>query len=207
MATLREWMRRLWGTLRPDRDRELQEELKLHLELASEDEKRRGESPEDARRAARLQAGGVAQAVEALRDQRGLPRLDDLSRDMRYALRQLTRNPGFAATVVLILAVAIGASTAIFSVFDALVLRPLPYRDPEQLVRITESFRRFDITGMQLAPVELDDLRAMTRSFSYIAGIRPGEFALTGMGAAEGRFGPSDFSERFSHAGCAAYPG
>ncbi|MGH9627276.1 MAG: hypothetical protein ACRD7E_02770 [Bryobacteraceae bacterium] len=73
-----------------------------------------------------------------------------------------------------------------FSAFDALVLHPLPYRDPEQLVKITESFTKFDITGMQLAPVELDDLRAMTGSFSHLAGIRSGEFTLTQRGAAEG---------------------
>ena len=111
--------------------------------------------------------------------------LPHISGDLRYALRQLTRNPGFAATATLILAVAIGANTAIFSVFDALVLHPLPYRNPEQLVSVTESFTRFDITNMQLAPLELDDLRAMTDSFSHLAGIRRGDFTLTGGGAAE----------------------
>ena len=106
--------------------------------------------------------------------------------DLRYGLRALRKRPGFAATAILTLAIAIGASTAIFSVFDALVLRPLPYRDPEQLVRISESYKQFDITGMQLAALELDDVRALTRSFSHIAGIRPGEFALTTRRAAEG---------------------
>jgi len=106
--------------------------------------------------------------------------------DVRYGLRALRKNPGFATTVILILAIAIGASTAIFSAFDALVLRPLPYRNPDQLVAITEDFKRFDITGMQLAAVEVDDLREMTRSFSHLAGIRSGEFVLTGGGAAEG---------------------
>ena len=80
---------------------------------------------------------------------------------------------------------AIGASTAIFSVFDAFVLHPLPYRNPEQLVSITEDYKRFDITGMQLADLELDDLRSMTRSFSHLAGIRAGQFTLTDTGAGE----------------------
>jgi putative ABC transport system permease protein len=111
--------------------------------------------------------------------------LSHVLRDMQYALRQLIQNPGFAATAILILAVAIGANTAIFSAFDGLVLHPLPYRDPEQLVKITENFTKFNITGMQLAPLELDDLRAMTGSFSHLAGIASGQFTLTGMGAAE----------------------
>jgi putative ABC transport system permease protein len=107
-------------------------------------------------------------------------------RDLRFAVRALRKRPGFAATAILILAVAIGASTAMFSVFDALVLRPLPYRDPQQLVTITEDFTKFDIRGMQLSALELDDVRALTNSFSHIAGIRRGEFTLTGRGATEG---------------------
>jgi putative ABC transport system permease protein len=106
-------------------------------------------------------------------------------RDLRYSMRQLTRNPGFAATAILILAVAIGANTAIFSAFDALVLHPLPYRDPHQLVKLTENFTKFNITGMQLAAVELDDLRAMTNSYSQLSGIASGEFTLTGSGTGE----------------------
>jgi putative ABC transport system permease protein len=100
-------------------------------------------------------------------------------------VRVLRRSPGFSATAILILAVAIGASTAIFSVFDALVLHPLPYREPGQLVRVTENFTRFEITGMQLSALELDDVRAMMRSFSHLAGLRSGDYALTGGGTAE----------------------
>jgi putative ABC transport system permease protein len=105
--------------------------------------------------------------------------------DFRYGVRALRKSPGFAATAILILSVAIGASTAIFSVFDAFVLHPLPYRNPEQLVSITEDYKQFDITGMQLADLELDDLRSMTRSFSHLAGIRAGQFTLTGTGVGE----------------------
>ena len=112
--------------------------------------------------------------------------METFAQDLRYGLRALGKRPGFAATALLILGVAIGASTTMFSVFDALVLHPLPYRDPEQLVTITESYKQFDITGMQLAALELDDVRAMTRSFSHVAGIRSGDFALTTSGDAEG---------------------
>jgi predicted permease len=111
--------------------------------------------------------------------------LSHIGRDARYALRQLARNPGFAATAILILGVAIGANTAMFSAFDALILHPLPYRDSEQLVKITENFKKFDTVGLPTAAVELGDLRAMTGSFSHLAGIASGEFTLTGKGAAE----------------------
>src|SRR6185295_13010443 len=131
MATLREWIRRFWGTLRPDpRDRELEEELRLHLELTAEDVQRRGGSRQDAVREARLQAGGVVQAMEALREQRGLPWLDDLSRDLRHGLRALRRSPAFTAVALLTLAIGIGAGTAIFSLVNTVLLRPLPVTDP-----------------------------------------------------------------------------
>src|SRR5688572_11063881 len=145
-----------------------------------------GVSPADARSRAQRRLGNVMLVRERTLDSWRYGSMETLTQDVRYGLRALRRNPGFAATAILILTIAIGASTAIFSVFDALVLHPLPYRNPEQLVRITESFKRFDITGMQLAALELEDGRTMTRSFSHVAGIRSGEFALTGKGAAEG---------------------
>jgi putative ABC transport system permease protein len=137
MATLREWVSRLWGTLRPGRDdRELEQELRLHLELAAEDARRRGSAPERALRAARIHVGGTAQAMEALRDQRGLPWLEDLARDVRHALRLLRRNPVFAGSAVVLLALGIGANTAIFSLLDAVMLRLLPVREAARLVQL-----------------------------------------------------------------------
>src|SRR4051812_10942649 len=122
MAALREWVMRIWGTLRSSpRDAELEEELRLHLELAAEDERRRASSSEDPGRAAAIRSGGMAQAMEAVRDQRGLPWLEDLGRDLRYGLRGLRRNPMFASVAVLTLALGIGANTAIFSLADAVL--------------------------------------------------------------------------------------
>src|SRR6188474_1259848 len=104
MTTIREWLTRLWGSLRGHRwDRELEEELRIHLELAAEAEGRRSTSGEDAARAVALQQGGIAQAMEALRDQRGLPWLDDLVRDVRHAVRSLRRTPVFTTVALLTL--------------------------------------------------------------------------------------------------------
>src|SRR5262245_20547294 len=140
---LREWLNRLWGTLRRRRtDRDLEEELRMHLEMAAEDAQRRratGISPEQAFRTARLEAGGVAQAMEALRDQRGLPWLEDFARDISYGCRMLARNPAFAIVAVLSLAMGIGANTAIFSFADGLLLRPLTVPRPSDVVTVGSS--------------------------------------------------------------------
>ena len=163
-----------------------EEELQLHLLLLEQRLIDAGVPPAEARARARRQFGDIALVRERTLDSWRYAFMHTFFRDLRYGLRALRNSRGFAATAVLILAVAVGASTAIFSVFDRLVLRPLPYRDPEQLVAITESFKKFEIAGMQLAAEELDDLRTMTRSFAHVAGMRSGEFALTGRGGAEG---------------------
>jgi predicted permease len=161
------------------------EELQFHLTMLQQRLIDSGIPPAEARVRARRQFGNVTVIRERTLDSWRYALMDTLVRDLRHAVRALRKSPAFAATAILILAVAIGASTAIFSSFDALVLRPLPYRAPERLVTITESFTKFDITGMQLADAEFDDIRAMTSSFSHVAGIRLGEFTLTGNGAAE----------------------
>ena len=140
MGALREWCHRLWATLRRNpADRELEEELRLHLDLAEQEARSRGFAPADAARLSRVGAGGVAQTMEALRDQRSFPWLDDLLRDGRYGLRTLRRNPVFAATALLTLAVGIGANTAVFSVVDGVLVKPLPYPDADRLIAITHT--------------------------------------------------------------------
>lgn len=161
------------------------EELQFHLAMLQQRLIDSGVSPAEARVRAQRQLGNVTLLRERTLDSWRYAVMETLFRDLRLSVRALRKSPGFAATAILILAVAIGASTAIFSSFDALVLRPLPYRAPEQLVTITESYTRFEITGMQLADAEFDDVRAMTSSFSHLAGIRNGEFTLTGNGGAE----------------------
>jgi predicted permease len=135
MRILREWMHRIGATLRPNRrDDDLAEELRLHMELAAEDAGRRGHDPGEAARIARMTAGGSPQAMDALRDQRGMPWLEDAARDVSYGLRTLKRNPGFAATAILSLALGIGANAGIFSLVDQVLLRLLPVNDPQRLV-------------------------------------------------------------------------
>jgi putative ABC transport system permease protein len=146
MTTLREWLIRLWSTIRPRRrDADLEQELRLHLELAAEAEAepeaktRPLGSPSASARSVAVRAGGVAQAMDALRDQRGWPWLRDLVRDARYGLRALRRNPTFAAVALATLAIGIGANTAVFTVVDAVLIKPLWYPKPEELVAVWQT--------------------------------------------------------------------
>src|SRR5208283_5879026 len=107
-------------------DGELDEEVSLHLQMMEEEFRRRGMSEAEAMAAARREFGGVAHAKEAYRDQRGFPWIESFGKDVRYALRGLRRSPGFTAAAVLSLALGIGANTAVFSLFHALMLRMLP---------------------------------------------------------------------------------
>ena len=127
---LREWCHRLVGAFRSGRaDSDLQEELRLHMELAAEDAQRRGEPV----REARLRSGGAVQAMEALRDQRGISWIEELRRDVRYGLRTLRRSPSFTAVAVITLALGIGANAAIYQLLDAIRVRALPVSAPDQL--------------------------------------------------------------------------
>jgi len=170
MASVCEWMRRLWGTLsRNRRDSEMEEELRLHLELASEDMARRGDSTEDALRAARLKEGGVSQAMDAMRDQRGLPWLDDLTLDVRHALRSLRNSPSFTAVAVLTLALAIAGNTVVFGVVDAVLLRPLPYQSAEQLAMLWTEDPTQNLREGRSACWNVEQWRSQNQVFADIA--------------------------------------
>ena len=123
---------------RARRERELDEEVRSHLEMLAEENRRQGMSPEEARYAALRSFGGVEQTKERYRHQRGLPSVESFFQDIQYGLRQFRRNPGFTAVAVVTLALGIGANTAIFTVINAVVLRPLPYPNPGRIVWVTE---------------------------------------------------------------------
>ena len=175
MATLLEWIHRLRGALRPGRsDADLDEELRLHLQMAADEARRRGVPAAESARTARLGSGGAAQAMDALRDQRGLPWLDDLRRDVRHGLRGLRRSPGFTAIALLTLALGIGANTAIFSILNGVILRPLDYPRPEQLMRLTGHFPVAGSTGTGVSHPEYVEFREMNRSFVHVGAFTTG---------------------------------
>lgn len=119
-------------------DRELDAELHCHILLRTEDLIRQGMQPEEAEHLARIQLGGIAQLREAHRETRGIPFLDTVFQDVGYGLRQIRSRPGFSILAITVLALGIGANTAIFSVVNGVVLRPLPFERPERLVALFE---------------------------------------------------------------------
>ena len=173
MGAIREWCRRLWGTFRKTpEDAAMEEELALHLEMAADDWQRRGLTREEAIRQARLQAGGVAQAMEQRRDQRGLPWLEDLLQDARFGARMLRRAPLVTAVALVTLTLAIGANSAIFSLVDPLLFRDLPVREPASLVEFTFQFPRDPPLNMfSLASYEY--YRDGNHVFSDVFGLAP----------------------------------
>ena len=173
MRILREWSHRLWGTLlQRRRDSDLEQELRLHLELAAEDARRRGLNATDSARAARLKAGGTSQAMDALHDQRGVPWLDDLARDAQHGIRMLRRTPVFTVVALLTLALGIGANTAIFSIVNGVILRPLDYPKPEQLMYLTTEFPALGLTGNALSVQEYLEFRQINQSFAMVGAYR-----------------------------------
>jgi predicted permease len=188
---LRESLARLRATVQPGRDDEdLQAELRSHLELAAEAEAGRGADPDAAARSAVLHAGAVPPALEAVRDQRGLPWLDDLAHDLRYSLRALRATPTFTLAVLVTLALGIGATTAIFTVVNRVLIQPLRYPDPGALVAVWHTAPgapgvasvsgdlRLSIS-MQLSYAE------HTRTFEHIGAWSPWSASVTGQGQPE----------------------
>jgi putative ABC transport system permease protein len=180
MRRLRILARRLRALFRKGPlDAALDEELRFHLEMETERHIGNGMSPEEARIAARRSFGGVEQVKEIYRDRRGLPGVETLARDLAQAVRTLRRHPGYTIVAVLSLALGIGANTAVFSLLDAFVLRPLPYPEPDRLVLIYEAGMvggRYS-WGSVAAPV-LRDWRERSRAFTAIGAFAPGSVNL-----------------------------
>ncbi|HKV40422.1 MAG TPA: ABC transporter permease [Blastocatellia bacterium] len=124
------------------RERDLAEEIESHLQMHIADNVRAGLDPSTARRQALIRLGGVAATKQQYRERGGFPLIDNVGRDLRYALRMLGKNPGFAAVAVLTLAICLGTTLTIFAVMDAIVLRPLPFPESEQLVTMFNTYPR-----------------------------------------------------------------
>lgn len=181
MKVIRAFFARLSGSFaRARRELELGEEFESHLQMQIEDNLRVGMTPEQARREALLKSGGLEPAREACRDLRGYPVLETTKRDLVYAWRQMRRNPGFAAVVVLTLALGIGANAAIFSVVNAFVLRPLPFEKDEELVSLYECNK--DTPQFQVSGTKYLDWREKNDVFAEIGAIQAVELNLTGNG-------------------------
>jgi predicted permease len=150
-------------------DDDLRDELQSHVDMETAENIRRGMPPDEARRQAMLASGGLTQAAEAVRDQRGLPWIESVAADIRYALRALGRAPAFTTVVVLTLALGIGANTAIFSVVRGVLLKPLPHRDGDRLVYLRHSMDGPGGASIAFSVPEVNDFREGANSLSGIA--------------------------------------
>src|SRR5678815_1714165 len=150
MTKLRVFLSRLRGLfLRRSLDRELADEIRTHLEMQTEDYQHQGMSPDEARYAALRKFGGVEQVKETYRERRGLPYVETISRDLGYGARMLRRSPIVTTVAILSLALGIGANTALFSVFDAVLLKTLPVEAPDRLLVFEwQAGRPFRTNGM-----------------------------------------------------------
>jgi len=161
-------------------DQDFAQELEVHFDLLTEESVRRGMSPEEAKRAARIRLGGPTQLKETNRELHGLPAIETFLQDTRYAFRMLRKNPGFTAVAVLTLALGIGANTAIFSVVYAVLLKPLPYTNPEQLFTAFQANAQQGTAETGCSYLNFEEWRAQNHAFSELAGIVAHQLTLTG---------------------------
>jgi predicted permease len=177
VRALRALLYRLGGLFHKDRrDREFSTEMESHLQLHIEENLHAGMNPQEARREAVMKLGGIEQTKEVYRDRRGLPALEVLLQDLRFALRMLRKNPGFTAVAILTLALGIGANAAIFTVVHAVLLRALPFPNANRLVQVQETVGR-----EQANPVSYPnflDWQAGNRGFEQMAAYTDAEFIV-----------------------------
>jgi predicted permease len=168
----------LFGKKRPDA--EVAAELESHLALHIEENIRMGMVPEEARRQAILRLGGVAQTKEIYREQQGLPILETLWQDVRYGLRMLRKNPGFTAVAIATLALGIGANSAIFTVVDSVLLRPLPYEDSGRLMSVFNSAPAKGLPDCGASPPDFRTLRRQNQTLAGLSAFYRANYNLTG---------------------------
>jgi predicted permease len=182
-SSVRVFLARIGGLFsRWRREKHLDQELRAHLDALTEENVRRGMTPENARHAAQREFGGVEQTKESYRDQRGLPLVESVLQDLRYGARTLRKSPGFAVVAVLTLALGIGANAAVFSLVDTILLHPLPYHAPEELFWVSETLPKQSSDQVGVAAAEYVDYRDGNHVFSETAAYENEGFNLTGEG-------------------------
>ena len=160
VSILRAWLWRLGGLFgKQRRDRELADEMESHLQMHIEDNVRAGMSPEEARRQALIKLGGVEQTKESYRERRGLPWLETLIRDVRYGVRILAKAPALTFILMFTLALGIGVNSAVFSVVNGFLLRPLPVLHPEQIVVLASHQQGAPLGVTNVSYADLGDFR------------------------------------------------
>ncbi|MGA6958583.1 MAG: ABC transporter permease [Candidatus Acidiferrales bacterium] len=167
---------------RRELDRELDEELRDHISRKTYEYVAKGMQPQEARRAALLEIRGVERCKEECRETRRIDWIQDLIQDLRYGLRVLAKSPGFSTIAIAILALGIGANVAIFSIVQAVLLKPLPFPDPGQLVFLSEAKPQNGITSAGASYDNFNEIRAQKGVFSELAGFTTHQLTLTGRG-------------------------
>ena len=192
MTRLRIFLFRLSALVRSRQmDREIEDEITSHLAEATEEYLQQGLSLEEARRAARRSFGGVTQTKEVYREVRSFAWLEDLARDFRHALRTLRKSPAFATAAAATLALAIGANTTMFSVLNAVLLRPLPYRSPDQLAMLWTEDPTQNLHEGRSALWDIERWLTQSQSFADMASFDAVTTTLTGAEGAEQIVGAS----------------
>ena len=186
MRGLRAWFIRFFGLFSKDhREKEMSDEIESNLQMHVDDNLRLGMSYPEARRAALLKLGGVDQIKESYRERRGLPMLETTIQDLRYAIRTLIKSPVFAAVAIITLTLSIGANTAIFSVVNAILLRPLPFKEPNRLVMVWENSFKSHNDRNYVAPADFLDWQNRNQVFEEMGAavdFQGTSVNMTGMG-------------------------
>ncbi len=180
---MRAWWQHLRSVIRPRRvDDEIRREIQFHLEMEAEKAAAAGLSPEAARREARRRFGGEVQKREEVMDARGMTFWDMVRQDVKFGVRSLRRSPGYTTAAVTILALGIGANTAMFSVLHGVLLKPLPFRDGHELVLLQQSVPTAQVTNASVGIPELYDYRRRLESVRDLVEYHGMSFTLLNQG-------------------------